>query len=221
MKKVIFGLVVTALLAYSCSNDESQEINNQVQNIASTARLGENKTLDNFAYAHVAISKEIINLLKSNETSLNFNDNAYQEIYKLKSEVEIKKYFEESGIKNANDLIILLKKLEKNYSLMTNQLSGYNDLSVEQKKQIIENSINNVLNKETLSVNSTSARIDCRGQWRIDIARCERNQVIGLGFSWLGGVLTGGVGGLIGAAASTTAYHYCVQDANQDLRNCD
>ena len=211
MKKLFLSVLTMLILSTSCSKDETNEqtFNSSQQ----TQNKIEDLTIKNFATKHVSISKEILSLLNQSEANLKFTQNSYEEVLNLKSENELKEYFNMKGLSDSSKFISLLKDLKANYFLINDEIK---DLSIEDQKSIISIAIIEEMNNDS----TLAGRVDCREQWQIDISRCERNQVIGLGFSWLGGVLTGGVGGLLGAAASSTAYHFCVEDANDDYRRC-
>ena len=107
----------------------------------------------------------------------------------------------------------------KNIKVRSEQAVGF----VQIDRVVDKNSLNIEMDKDAFwSVQNVNlnARISCSEQAAIDRARCNRNQAIGLGFSFVGGLLTGGVGGWLGAAASTTAFHFCIKDLQQDFYNC-
>lgn len=224
MKKIISICLITYLLLLSC--DYSSNLNQFEDYKKSTESFNikqkKEDALKEFAKKHISISKEIISILKKSEKSITFDDNSYFQIYQLKTEREVLIFFKNKGINDPNFLITNLKKLEANYNLLMSSCSEFAKLSNNQKTSEIEKYLDEEINNDNFfyDLNSQNSRISCQGQYKLDIERCKRNQAIGLGFSFVTGLLTGSVGGWLGAAASTTAYHYCVQDAIQDLNNC-
>lgn len=211
MKKLFLSVLTLLILTASCSKDDTNE--KSISTSQQTQKRVDNSTIKNFAVQHVSISKEILNLLKESEATLSFTENSYDEVLDLKTENELREYFNEKGLNNPDKFILLLKDLQANYFLINDEIKS---LSIDEQKNIISEAIILEMDNDP----TLASKPSCREQWQTDISRCERNQVIGLGFSWLGGVLTGGVGGLLGAAASSTAYHFCVEDANADYRAC-
>lgn len=223
MKNLLLNCFMICLL-FSCDNSSNfnsiEEFKKDYEN--SSLNRTKESVLKDFAKKHIQISKEIIVLLKDSQENISFDDNSYFEIYNLKTEQEIFQYFTNKGIKNPLSLIQNLKELEKNYDLLIKECPEYANLSSDQKHIEIEKYLSEEISEDSFFFvqNGQTNKISCQDQYKIDINRCYRNQAIGLGFSFVTGVITGGIGGWLGAAASTTAYHYCVQDAIQDLNNC-
>ncbi len=216
MKKVIFGFVAT-LLFISCEN----ETTNNESNYSKSNTLEQN--LNEFAKIHTSKSKEFVLLLKNESSSVSFDDNSYNEIMALQNEKDVEKYFNEKGFLETKKVINIIKELESNYRLFIQNTASFNSLDNNSKYEIIEKALNFEMDKDIFWGNFDSlylSRISCSEQAAIDTQRCYRNQAIGLGFSFVGGLLTGGVGGWLGAAASTTAYHFCIKDMQQDFYNC-
>jgi hypothetical protein len=215
MKKIVLSVFAILTLLASCSKDESMEASQEVFDDTPQAMYERvnNTIIKEFAIKHIDLSLQILTLLDESESNLSFTDNSYSEILRLQSENEVRNYFAQKGLNNSEEFINLLKSLQENFLSVSNELKN---LTIAEQEQIIGDAINEELDN-TMAIESGR---DCRSQWRIDIQRCARNQVIGLAFSFVGGVLTGGVGGWLGAAASTTAYHFCMEDAGADWRAC-
>ena len=216
MKKVIFGLIAT-LLFVSCEN----ETTNSESNYSKSNTLEQN--LNEFSKNHIARAKDLVSLIRPEITNLLFDENSFNEIMELETENDVEIYFKSKGLSDTKKFISILKELETNYKSFIENTPSFNSLNNEEKFNLIENSLNIEMDKDAFwSVQNVNlnARISCSEQAAIDRARCNRNQAIGLGFSFVGGLLTGGVGGWLGAAASTTAFHFCIKDLQQDFYNC-
>ena len=222
MKKILITLFVVSLSLLSCEND----INSDDKSIDN--RHLTNRSIDDdlriFAKEHVSISEEILILLKNSESNLSFDNNSYIECLNLTTEENVIEYFQHKGVQEPKLLVEKVKQLKSNYELLLINSSIFKDLSNDDKKIKIEESLIKAMDLSPyFSIDSNvnlKTDANCTEQYNTDIKRCNRNQAIGLGFSFVGGVLTGGVGGWLGAAASTTAYHFCVEDAIEDFNNC-
>lgn len=211
MKKLFLSLLTMSILTTSCSQDETSD--KKLNTTQQSQKIVDESAIKNFAIKHVSISREILNLFKESEPNLKFTEKSYEEVLNLKTEDDLKNYFNEKGLGDSSKFIYLLKNLQTNYFLINDKIKN---LTLDEQKSIISNAIDKEMNIDL----TVASKPNCASQYQTDISRCERNQVIGLGFSWLGGVLTGGVGGLLGAAASSTAYHFCVEDAISDYTSC-
>lgn len=229
MKKILLGLLVISLVTISCTKEdesnlsyEESSINNENTSFLRTDN-NNNKLLEEFAKNHIAISKQIIEILGKNESTLKFDRYSHAEILNLTNENQIKEYYHSKGVSNPEILINNLKFLNENYKNFINKMPSFINIPNDEKYLILEKAFNDEMDLDVFWGNNNDNlmnRVTCQGQYQIDINRCNRNQAIGLGFSFVGGLLTGGVGGWLGAAASTTAFHFCVEDAIQDLNNC-
>ena len=215
MKKIVLSVFAILTLLASCSKDESMEASQEVFDETPQAMYERvnNTVIKEFAVKHIELSNQILTILDRSESSLTLTDNSYAEILRLQSEIELKNYFIQNGLSNSDEFITLLKELQENYLLVNSELRG---LTIAEQHEIIENAFNEELDNNLMIEGGT----DCERNRRIGRQRCARNQVIGLAFSFVGGVLTGGVGGVLGAAASTTAYHFCIPDVGEDWRHC-
>lgn len=208
-------LICLIIISISCqNNDNLLEESNEI-------------SLEEFSKKHVDLSMKIIAFYKKEKNKIILNKITHNEILSKKNSKELHKLYLDNGLSDTHEYLNLLQKLEANYSNFKNHNEEFKKLTFEQQRVLINNSLNEEMDKTKLirgkNIDSNlalKANLSCSEQADIDMARCDRNQVIGLAFSWLGGVLTGGVGGVIGAAASSTAYYYCQEDAREDFANC-
>lgn len=214
LKPLLLTLTSLAFITflYSCSEPEENNLSIALQQKVLTEEI----FLKEFARKHIFISKEISELL-FREENISFDENSRYEILQLRSESDLIEYFSSKGIITSELIVDKLKNLKLNYAELIENLPFIAELEINEQERIIEA----VINEEYDNLHSypTSGRT-CKEQHDIDIGRCERNHMIGLGFSYAAGWLTGGLGGLLGAATSITVYHFCVEDANEDWRAC-
>lgn len=220
MKKLFISLLALSLLFTGCEND-SEVINSSNEKFVPTNVTDRTSSFDEnlqaFAVNHIKISDEISSLIKQNE-HVDFSNIPYESLENSRSEVDLKIYFENAGVINADLLISALKNQVENFNVYLANDSDFLSLDTDKRNEVVINAIeSNLMNID----NSTSifSRRSCKEQWDIDVSRCNRNYYWAGGLAVIGTFATGGWG-LLGVVGAVAGYRDCLSDALEDFRDC-
>lgn len=199
-------LIIISFFTFSCNREESKS---------------ENLSIDSFAERHVQLTNKIYDILSNkylNDKNFIFNGDI---ITKFKNEKELDDYLLKIGF-NENEKTEFLSLMRED-KILLNKFSIENEefktLDKISKEKIIFSKIDFYNEKINPISNNITAR-SCAEQWNVDISRCKRNYALETGLSIIGGIATGGVGGLIGFAGATAHWTFCLKDARDDYYDC-
>lgn len=200
-------LIILSLFIISCNREES--------NIESI-------TVDSYAEKHIEITNKIYNILSNkylNDENFIFDGNV---ITKLNNEQELDKYLLKIGFdeNEKKEFLSLMKEDEMLIYNLSNHNEEFKLLDEKSKREVISSKLEFYYDKTNpIRKNKLTART-CNEQWDVDISRCKRNYTLETGLSVVGGIFTGGVGGLIGFAGATAHWTFCLKDARDDYYDC-
>ena len=201
MKKLIFGLIATALFT--------------------NLSFGQDKNLLNYTNAFLKNDVEIINLLSKNK-GLKLDDSFMKNIQNCKSEEEVAVLFSRSNIQNSSDLISQIKKgIELTNNFKKNNPDFYKN-DEKTRSELLTKSLDVSFNNTDYNVvlSSPSAKRSCYGQWQVAVGRCNRNFAIAGTAAVIAAGFTGGIGGLIGGGVACAVLWNCKSDALDDYNDC-
>lgn len=213
----------------SCSTD-----NKDLSSESTLNELTVSKNIEAFS-SYILKSNLIIQQELSKNDHLLFNADFVTTLYNSNNEDEIKKTFENSGMKNSEVILNLLKnQLNAKLSFKKDNPNLYR-LNLEKRKELFNKSFDDSFIKFSKSlisekfytnifqkydVTPPTNTTDCIRVYNKQIGRCDRD------FGWCGGFavvaagFTGGTGGLISAAYCMTTHYFCKDDAKQELYEC-
>lgn len=213
----------------SCSTD-----NKDLSSESTLNELTVSKNIEAFS-TYILKSNLIIQQELSKNDHLLFNADFVTTLYNSKNEDEIKKTFENSGMKNTEVILNLLKnQLNAKLSFKKDNPNLYR-LNLEKRKELFYKSFddsfiefsNSLISEkfytnifQKYDVTPPTNTTDCKRVYNKQIGRCDRD------FGWCGGFavvaagFTGGTGGLISAAYCMTTHYFCKDDAKQELYEC-
>lgn len=213
----------------SCSTD-----NKDLSSESTLNELTVSKNIEAFS-TYILKSNLIIQQELSKNDHLLFNADFVTTLYNSDNEDEIKKTFENSGMKNSEVILNLLKnQLNAKLSFKKDNPNLYR-LNLEKRKELFYKSFddsfiefsNSLISEkfytnifQKYDVTPPTNTTDCIRVYNKQIGRCDRD------FGWCGGFavvaagFTGGTGGLISAAYCMTTHYFCKDDAKQELYEC-
>lgn len=235
MKKFKLNFTRSFLIFSSLFNLQSCSTDNKDLNSEST--LNE-RTLSNNIEAfssYILNTNLIIQQELSKNDTLFFDANFVTTLYNSKNEDDIKKTFENSGMKNSEVILNLLKnQLNVKLSFKQDNPNLYK-LNLEKRKELFNKSFDDSFIKFSNSLISEKFYInvfqkydvtpptnttDCIRVYNKQLGKCDRDFGFCGGFAVLAAGFTGGTGGLISAAYCMTTHYFCKDDAKQDLYEC-
>jgi hypothetical protein len=171
----------------------------------------------------------------SKNDHLLFDANFVTTLYNSKNEDEIKKTFENSGMKNSEVILNLLEnQLNAKLSFKQDNPNLYK-LNLEKRKELFNKSFDDSFIKfsnslisekfytnvfQKYDVTPPTNTTDCIRVYNKQLGRCDRDFGFCGGFAIVAAGFTGGTGGLISAAYCMTTHYICKDDAKQDLYEC-
>jgi hypothetical protein len=226
LRNITFFLFFSLL---SCSTDN--------KDFSSESRVDElilSKNIEAFS-SYILNSNLIIQQELSKNDHLLFDANFVTSLNNSKNEDEIKKTFENSGVKNSEVILNLLKnQLGVKFRFKQDNPDLYR-LNIEKREELFNKSFDDSFIKfsnslisekfytnvfQKYDITPPTNTTDCIRVYNKQIGRCDRD------FGWCGGFavaaagFTGGTGGLISAAYCMTTHYFCKDDAKQDLYEC-
>lgn len=211
----IITISLSVIAFISCSNDDQKvQADKEVlkNEISTTLKLGTTKFVEN----HLVITNSIVKILAVQKRNT-LNKSALNKINNITDLKEMKTFFANYGIQNADELIRLYQKQESNFISFIDENPEFINLTETQRIELIENEINNSF--KSTKINSQILARSCTEQYNIDMKRCNRDYAVNLGLSWVATVGTGGWGAL-GFVAAVIAYDNCESDAIEDAVDC-
>lgn len=202
----IITISLSVIAFISCSNDDQKVQADKDLN------LGITKFVEN----HLVITNSIVKILAVQERNT-LDKSALNKINNITNLKEMRTFFANYGIQNADELIRLYQKQERNFISFIDENPEFINLTETQRIELIKNEINNSF-KSTKNNSQAFAR-SCTEQYNIDMKRCYRDYAVNLGLSWVATVGTGGWGAL-GFLGAVIAYDNCKSDAIEDAVDC-
>jgi hypothetical protein len=213
----------------SCSTD-----NKDVSSESTLKKVTLSKNIEAFS-SYILKSNLIIQQELSKNDHLLFDANFVTTLYNSKNEDEIKKTFENSGMKNSEVILNLLKnQLNAKLSFKQDNPILYK-LNLEKRKELFNKSFDDSFIKfsnslisekfytnifQKYDVTPPTNTTDCIRVYNKQLGRCDRDFGFCGGFAIVAAGFTGGTGGLISAAYCMTTHYICKDDAKQDLYEC-
>jgi hypothetical protein len=213
----------------SCSTD-----NKDVSSEYTLKKVTLSKNIEAFS-SYILKSNLIIQQELSKNDHLLFDANFVTTLYNSKNEDEIKKTFENSGMKNSEVILNLLKnQLNAKLSFKQDNPILYK-LNLEKRKELFNKSFDDSFIKfsnslisekfytnifQKYDVTPPTNTTDCIRVYNKQLGRCDRDFGFCGGFAIVAAGFTGGTGGLISAAYCMTTHYICKDDAKQDLYEC-
>jgi hypothetical protein len=213
----------------SCSTD-----NKDVSSESTLKKVTLSKNIEAFS-SYILKSNLIIQQELSKNDHLLFDANFVTTLYNSKNEDEIKKTFENSGMKNSEVILNLLKnQLNAKLSFKQDNPILYK-LNLEKRKELFNKSFDDSFIKfsnslisekfytnifQKYDVTPPTNTTDCIRVYNKQLGRCDRDFGFCGGFAIVAAGFTGGTGGLISAAYCMTTHYICKDDAKQNLYEC-
>jgi hypothetical protein len=213
----------------SCSTDKKD-----VSSESTLKKVTLSKNIEAFS-SYILKSNLIIQQELSKNDHLLFDANFVTTLYNSKNEDEIKKTFENSGMKNSEVILNLLKnQLNAKLSFKQDNPNLYK-LNLEKRKELFNKSFDDSFIKfsnslisekfytnifQKYDVTPPTNTTDCIRVYNKQLGRCDRDFGFCGGFAIVAAGFTGGTGGLISAAYCMTTHYICKDDAKQDLYEC-
>jgi hypothetical protein len=235
MKKIKLNFTqsfITFILIFafpSCSTD-----NKDLSSESTLKKVTLSKNIEVFS-SYILKSNLIIQQELSKNDHLLFDANFVTTLYNSKNEDEIKKTFENSGMKNSEVILNLLKnQLNAKLSFKQDNPILYK-LNLEKRKELFNKSFDDSFIKfsnslisekfytnvfQKYDVTPPTNTTDCIRVYNKQLGRCDRDFGFCGGFAIVAAGFTGGTGGLISAAYCMTTHYICKDDAKQDLYEC-
>lgn len=210
-------LPIIAILMFSSCSEDSDINTTENENRHSRVHF---VTLEEYAEKHLTYTNKIYDILADYYLKDQNFILELDRVSKFTNEDELFDYMSEIGINSeSQDTLVYLMKQDMILHENLNKTNvDFASLKLTDKKIAIKDAIiNSPLFPE--SDNNMIYRT-CIEQWNVDISRCKRDYAIETGISIIGGVLTGGVGGLIGYTAATIHWTFCLSDAKDDYYAC-
>ena len=213
MKKITLFLILIAIIGVSfnsCNRDTIDQVKTE-----------QTLNVDDFVAKHLEITSRIHHILSEkylNDKNFILDGN---KINKFTTQEELDSYLESIGFDNSIKIeFINLLKEEINLYKKLDSNPNFSNLDNNEKEKLISNKII-LFQEKTIKNSSISiASRSCVQQWNVEIDRCERNYALETGLSIVGGIFSGGVGGLIGFAGATAHWTFCIKDARDDYYDC-
>lgn len=213
MKKIILFLILIAIIGVSfnsCNRDTIDQVKTE-----------QTLSVDNFVAKHLEITSRIHHILSEkylNDKNFILDGN---KINKFTTQEELDSYLESIGFDNSIKIeFINLLKEEINLYKKLDSNPSFSNLENSEKEKLISNKITLFQEKTNNNSSNFIASRSCAQQWNVEIDRCERNYALETRLSIIGGIFSGGVGGLIGFAGATAHWTFCIKDARDDYYDC-
>lgn len=196
------------VLFVSCNRFDNELTDNQLN-------LNKTSVIKQYVEKQIELSKKLFELIeKENITNLNSLNDVKDYDYK-----NLKKTLKNVNIKEFNAISDLLKEIDDtNLNFIENNL----DLK-KYDKTFLDNLLITEIDKQLEDINDNQylRRMGpCEQARHTSFLRCSRNFTIGVAASATSGLLSFGIGALIGATSTLILFTLCMTDAHSDYDNC-